>query len=145
MDKPKEAQCSFRESCARAGLKVTPQRSVIYEELVKSRDHPGAEVIYSRVKKILPNISFDTVYRTLLSFYNAGIVGLAEGYAGMKRFEPDLSGHHHFCCVKCNALVDFYDETYDRVRVPDKFKKGFLVLTKRVVLYGVCSKCGKVT
>ena len=57
----------FYMKCEEHGLKVTPQRVFIYEELLKATDHPSIDDIYQRVKRHLPNISFDTVYRTALS------------------------------------------------------------------------------
>jgi Fur family peroxide stress response transcriptional regulator len=58
----------FREKCRKYNLKVTPQRIVIYKELLKSKDHPNTDVLFKRIKNIIPDISLDTVNRTLLTF-----------------------------------------------------------------------------
>ncbi|NTU49391.1 MAG: transcriptional repressor [Desulfobulbaceae bacterium] len=131
----------FYEKCAEHGLKVTPQRVRIYEELVKAVDHPSADALYQRVRKDLPNISFDTVYRTLLSFTEIGIVSLVEGYGEQKRFEPNGHQHHHFRCMKCHTIYDFENDAYDNITVPEVVQKQGVVINKRVVLEGVCSKC----
>ncbi|MDD5255062.1 MAG: transcriptional repressor [Candidatus Omnitrophica bacterium] len=133
----------FKEKCAEHNLKVTPQRVTIYEELLKAKDHPSADAIYKRVRSFLPNISFDTVYRTLLSFSEIGIINQVEGYGEKKRFEPNLYSHHHFRCLKCHAIIDFSHDAYNNIAVPDELKKQFQVLNKRVVLEGVCKECGK--
>ncbi len=39
------------------GLKITPQRTAIYQELLKAKDHPSADMIYRRIVKKIPNIS----------------------------------------------------------------------------------------
>lgn len=124
-------------------MKITPQRVTIYEELLKSKDHPSADVIYHRVKKTLSNISFDTVYRTLLSFVEIGMVNLVEGFGDKKRFEPNLNRHHHFRCLKCHAIIDFHNEVYDSIETPEEVKKQFRVLRTRVVLEGICKKCSE--
>lgn len=131
----------FHEKCAKNGLKITPQRKIIYEELIKAKDHPTADVLYKRARKKLSNISFDTVYRTLLSFTEIGIVSLVEGYGEQKRFEPNLHQHHHFRCIKCHTIFDFENESYNDISVPAEVQKQGTVISKRVVLEGVCSKC----
>lgn len=131
----------FYKKCVEHGLKVTPQRVRIYEELMKAVDHPSADAIYQRVRKALPNISFDTVYRTLLLFTEVGIVTLVEGYGEQRRFEPNGHQHHHFRCIKCHAIHDFENDTYDNIAVPESIKKQGVIMSKRVVLEGVCSKC----
>lgn len=131
----------FYQKCEEHGLKVTPQRIRIYEELMKAADHPSADAIFKRVRKDLPNISFDTVYRTLLSFTEIGIVTLVEGYGEQKRFEPNGHQHHHFRCIKCHTIYDFENDAYDNIAVPEVVQKQGVVINKRVVLEGVCSKC----
>ena len=134
---------SFKEKCRENALKITPQRTAIYEELLKAKDHPSADILYNRVRNRLPNISFDTVYRTLLSFSEMGIADVVEGYGEPKRFDPDTREHHHFRCVKCGNILDFKNDIYDNLEIPEKFKKEFRVIKKRVVLEGICKKCSK--
>lgn len=137
----KELKQMFFDKCAENGLKITPQRTLIFEEMAKAKDHPTAEAIYSRVRKTLTNISFDTVYRTLLSFTEIGIVNLVEGTGQKKRFEPNSHQHHHFRCIKCQTIYDFENEAYDSISVPEAIQQQGVVISKRVVLEGICSKC----
>ncbi len=134
---------TFRDKCFQCGLKMTPQRSAIYDELLKAQDHPSADDLYKRVRKVLPNISFDTVYRTLLSFSETGIVRLVEGYGELKRFDPDIDNHHHLHCVQCQKIIDFCNQSYDALKIPTEFEKEFTVLNKRVVLEGLCKECAR--
>ena len=131
----------FFDKCAENGLKITPQRSIIFDELSKATDHPSAEVIYKRVRKTLSNISFDTVYRTLLSFTEIGIVNLVEGTGEQKRFEPNAHPHHHFRCMKCHTIYDFEHDAYDDIAVPEAVQRQGVIIHKRVLLEGICSKC----
>ncbi len=131
----------FYDKCAERGLKITPQRSVIFDELVKATDHPTADAIYKRVRKTLSNISFDTVYRTLLSFTELGLVNLVEGTGEQKRFEPNLRHHHHFRCIKCYTIYDFENDAYNDIAVPEAVQRQGVIINKRVVLEGICSRC----
>jgi len=134
---------SFKEKCRANALKITPQRTTIYKELLNAKDHPSADILYNRVRDRLPNISFDTVYRTLLSFSEIGIADVVEGYGEPKRFDPDTREHHHLRCIKCGNIIDFQNELYDNIEIPEKIKRDFKVTKKRVVLEGICKKCGK--
>jgi Fur family peroxide stress response transcriptional regulator len=125
------------------GLKITPQRTAIYEELLKAKDHPSADDIYRRISKKIPNISFDTVNRTLLTFSKIGITNVVEGYGQPKRYDPDMDTHHHFRCIQCNSIIDFHNKNYDNIAVPEEINKQFTVIHKKVVLEGLCDKCRK--
>ncbi len=133
----------FRKKCKENKLKITPQRIVIYRELLNSKDHPNAEVLYRRVKKIIPDISLDTVNRTLLTFSKIGLVKNVEGYGEPRRYDPDVKKHHHFRCLNCNSIIDFYHKPYDDIMVPGDIEKRFTVTNKKVLLEGYCDKCGQ--
>jgi Fur family peroxide stress response transcriptional regulator len=115
----------------------------IYKELVSSKNHPCSEEIYEKVRGVFPDISLDTVYRTLSTFYAIGVVDIVEGYGEAKRYDPDVGSHHHFRCRRCNNIVDFNNESYDNLRIPKEFRKNFKVTNLRVILEGICDKCTK--
>jgi Fur family peroxide stress response transcriptional regulator len=131
----------FYQRSKEHGLKITPQRTAIYEELLKAKDHPTADVIYKRIVKKIPNISFDTVNRTLLTFSKIGIINVVEGYGQAKRYDPDMDLHHHFRCIQCGSIIDVYNRVFDNITVPEEINKQFTVINKKVVLEGLCSKC----
>jgi len=138
-----ELLASFRHKCRQHRLKVTPQRFAIYRELVRLKTHPSAERVFRIARRRFPNISFDTVNRTLLSFARIGILELVEGSGYSRRYDPNLTPHHHLHCVKCGAISDFDCRRFDRLEIPPEINRDFTVLGKRVVLQGICSKCGK--
>jgi Fur family peroxide stress response transcriptional regulator len=131
----------FYQRAKEHGLKITPQRTAIYQELLKAKDHPSADIIYKRLVKKIPNISFDTVNRTLLTFSQIGIANIVEGYGQPKRYDPDIDIHHHFRCTRCNKIIDFHNEDYDNLIVPREIQKQFTVFHKKVVLEGLCDQC----
>jgi len=133
----------FWRKSKQKGLKVTPQRTAIFQELLKAKDHPTADDIYKRIVKKIPNISFDTVNRTLLTFSKISITRIVEGYGQAKRYDPDMGIHHHFRCIQCGSITDFYNKDYDNIAVPPEINKRFTVTGKKVVLEGLCGKCGK--
>ena len=133
----------FIEACKAHHLKVTPQRMAIYRELVQSTEHPTVDAMFQTVKKEFPNISYDTVSRTMLTFAEIGMVDLVEVYGGAKRFDPNVTIHHHLHCVSCGKILDFHNDQYNNRDIPDEVQQHFRVLTSRVVLKGICEQCSK--
>jgi len=131
----------FYTRCRENGLKVTPQRIAIYKKLIQSEKHPTAEQLYKIVKKRFNNISLDTINRTLITFARIGLVSVVEGFGSPRRYDHNLSSHHHVHCVKCGAILDFHNREYDALDVPGEIKRKFEILNKRVVLNGICAKC----
>ena len=141
MDKQKELLTSFRRRCREHGLKVTPKRVLIYEELIQSQDHPSPEMLFKRVQVRAPQISLDTVYRTLATFHDIGLVDMVEGFALTKRFDPNQDNHHHARCVRCQSILDFDNREYDQLKIPASIRKAFDVQRVRVTIEGLCRDC----
>jgi Fur family peroxide stress response transcriptional regulator len=141
LNKQKELLELFREKCRQRGISVTPQRVAIYSVLFDAKDHPDAENIYNRVKVTFPDISIDTVYRTLSTFSEMGLVDEVEGYGEAKRYDPDVKPHHHFRCKKCNKIVDFQDERLNKLHIPAEISKKYSVYNIKVIAEGLCDKC----
>jgi Fur family peroxide stress response transcriptional regulator len=137
----KELLDAFRDKCRQNNLSLTPQRIAIYSILTESHNHPTSEDIYNRVKEMFPDISIDTVYRTLTVFSQMGIVDVVEGYGEAKRYDPDLEPHHHFRCKKCNTIVDFHEAGYNNLKAPNEIKKKYRVTNIKVIIEGLCDKC----
>lgn len=139
--RPEELMAAFRDKCRMAGLRITPQRVAVYNALIQTDEHPSAEMVFRRVRKILPNISLDTVNRTLLTLNETGAAFAVEGLGDVKRFDGNMKSHQHFKCVKCNQIFDFHHKPFDAIQLPPNIMKKFHVLRKTVYLEGLCSSC----
>lgn len=131
----------FIKRCKASGLKITPQRVAIYKEVLNSCNHSSAESIYRKIKDAHPNISFDTVNRTLLTFVDMGLVQIVEGSGDVRRFDANIEHHHHFRCTNCGVIIDFYQKKFNHLELPKEIKEKFLVNNIRVVFEGICDKC----
>ena len=134
---------AYRRLSKEHGLRVTPQRTAIFRELLKAKDHPTADAVHRRVVKTIPNVSFDTVNRTLATFAAIGLIKVVEGYGQARRFDPDGSAHHHLHCLRCGRIIDFHNKDYDAIAVPAEITDRFKVTGKKVVLEGLCGPCGR--
>lgn len=132
---------AFGATCRQAGLKVTPQRMAVYRALTETTEHPSADAVYRKVRKIFPSISLDTVNRTLLTLSDLGIAFAVEGSGDAKRFDANLKPHQHFKCLKCRRIIDFHHEPFDRIEPPENLATRFSVLRTTVYLEGLCDVC----
>ena len=137
----KEKMEALRGRCREAGLKITPQRMAVYQVLIESKQHPSAEVVFRKVRGVIPNISLDTVNRTLLTLADIGAASIVEGSGDVKRFDGRLETHQHFKCIKCKRIVDFHYKPFDNISVPKNISSTFTVLRKTVYLEGICDLC----
>lgn len=131
----------FIERCRAHQLKITPQRVAVYREMMRKAEHPTADEVYRRVREEHPNISFDTVNRTLLTFTDMGILEAVEVFGGGKRFDRDPTEHHHFHCTECRRVFDFYDTDLSGTQLPDMIREKFHITGQRLVLKGICDEC----
>ena len=131
----------FIDKCKHAGLKITPQRIAIYNELIRSRQHPSAEMLYEKILKVFPNISLDTVNRTLITMSEIGLAELVVSSGGAKRFDGGLGKHQHFKCIRCKRIIDFHHKPFDNIRLPKEISEKYTVLKKTVYLEGICDLC----
>lgn len=132
---------AFVEVCRAKGLKATHQRMEIVRELAGSQEHPDAETIYRRVRRRVPAVSRDTVYRTLSTLESHGLVCRADTLGGPARFDPNLERHHHFICTACGAIRDFRSPAFDRLPIPQAVRAFGDVTSARVEVRGVCAEC----
>ena len=125
-------------------MRVTNQRKIILEELQGVKTHPTADEIYSLVRKRLPRISLGTVYRNLEILSNLGLVRKLENAAGQKRFDGDMSPHHHIRCCKCGKVGDIFNAPalngVDQGLETDFQVTGFLL-----EFAGICPQCQRPT
>ena len=89
------------------GVKPTPQRMVIAEYLLNTLDHPSAEEVMAAVSGKLPvDLSRATVYNTLSSLKDAGVIREVFTEPGKVRYDANLCHHHHFVDVKSGQIID---------------------------------------
>ena len=132
---------AFENCCRREGLKLTHQRLEIFRELASTFDHPSANTIYKRVQARIPTISLDTVYRTLLTFEDFGLVARIPAFDDQARFDADVSPHQHLACTECKRVEDLHWEGLDDVELPAEIKEWGDIKSKHVVLRGICKTC----
>jgi len=134
---------AFEKACRESGLKVTHQRLMIFRELVLTPDHPTAEQLHQRIRKSIPTISLDTIYRTLATFEEHGLVNRVDTQQSQAHFEAVGTGHHHVICTRCGKILDFKWDALDSSPLPEILTQWGKVESKYITAYGICSSCRK--
>jgi Fur family peroxide stress response transcriptional regulator len=133
----------LRERFRLAGLSLTHQRLVIYEELMKMGEHPGPEELFDRVKEKIPSLSLATVYNNIKTFVEHGLLQELSVHHGSLRLESNLTPHHHLVCTQCKAIEDLAETDFEPIRLKKSLPKGFEVHRYSVDVLGLCKKCSK--
>ena len=81
------------------GLRVTPQRHMIYELLAGSPSHPTVDAVHDAVSKVLPTVSLRTVYQALHDLEELGEIRLAQVGGGALRVDLRTDHHAHIVCA----------------------------------------------
>jgi Fur family transcriptional regulator, iron response regulator len=117
------------------GVKPTPQRMVIAEFLVHTHSHPTADEVLEQVSNKLPcALSRATVYNTLNSLVQAGVIQEVFTEPGKTRYDANISDHHHFVDVKSGKILDVPGEMVPKLQ--DQLGGKFKVHSYQITFYG---------
>ncbi len=136
---------NLKKICEETGIKLTHQRLEIFKEIMSACDHPSAEVIHRRLQKKMPTIAIDTVYRTLATFDELGIVKKLHVMGERALFDANLDRHHHFVCTRCKEVEDIYWPEFDNSMLPEQAGRMGRVQSRHLELRGICNRCMKET
>ena len=122
-------------------IKYSKQRAIILDFLKDRKDHPSADVVYTNVRQVLPNISLGTVYRNLMLLTELGEIRKVQVGDGVDHFDPVTEAHDHFICNECGGVYDLpLREAFDVQRyVTPEFEGEITGYTLN--LRGVCKSC----
>lgn len=125
------------------GLRVTPQRQVIFRLLEGNVEHPTVEALYEAARAEMPAISLKTVYQTVHDLEDLGEVHLLQVGTGSIRVDPNVEHpHHHLVCTECGRVRDVAVDV-DTLRLPARARAGFRVDEVQVHFRGVCAECAE--
>ena len=124
------------------GLKLTPQRKVIFDILAESNRHLTVDDIYQKARTVYPMLSPATVYRNVEQMVDAGLLTHLELSGASMRYDTNLDEHHHFVCDKCGKVFDLYlkDFSYE-VDSEKSHIDDVRVDSKQLYLHGTCGEC----
>lgn len=125
------------------GLRRTDFRIKLIDILL-GQDHKA--ISSSVVEESLGDFDRVTLYRTLKSFENKGMIHKVVGESGEPRYamcdskckvHSNVEEHAHFNCTNCNQTFCLRDKGEISISLPQNFK----LLNTDITLSGVCAQC----
>ena len=123
-------------------IRVTAMRLLIFKFLAKKQ----VAVTLSDIEKAFDKADRTTLYRTIKTFENKGVVHQIDDGTGITKYALCVQGcncdiitdlHLHFHCNNCNETICLTDHKIPLIKVPD----GFVSENVNLVVKGICDKC----
>ncbi len=124
-------------------LGLTKQRKAVLEAIRKAEEHLTANEVFEDARRILPGISFATVYNSLRYLKEVGLIGEVRFGAGASRYDRRLTRHDHAICNKCGKLVDLELPIPEGLLVEAASRSRFEAESIELTLRGLCPDCSE--
>lgn len=117
---------------------MTGQRRIIAHVLSAAQDHPDAEEVYRRANELDKRISLSTVYRTMKTLSDKGILDRHDFGAGRSRYEQANREHHdHLIDIETGRIIEFKNEEIEKIQQRIAKELGFRLVGHRLELFAV--------
>lgn len=120
------------------GIRPSYQRVKVLEFLAQKKGHPTVDEIYRALAPEIPSLSKVTVYNTLHTLVDAGLLRVVEIDPSETRYDVTLEEHGHFLCERCGTIYNFSLEL-DQAAFAGL--ERFIISQKNVYLKGLCPNC----
>jgi len=133
----------FRKFIRNKGLRNTPEREGIIEEIFSTHDHFDVEALYLRLRKKNKKISKPSIYRLIPLLLESELIQEAYFENGHLHYEH-IYGHEHHChlrCIACGITVEFSETSMQEVEKRLAEKYDFQVEGHKLEVFGYCQKC----
>ena len=133
----------FSNYLNRNGLKFTPERKLILEEVFTRHEHFDVEALFQRLYKKNKRISRATIYRALPLLIDSGLISEAMRCKDRIYYEHIYGHKHHdhMLCIKCGKLIEFRNDRIEKFKEEVCEKYGFKPLESRFGIKGYCKDC----
>ncbi len=125
-----------------AGCRMTAQRAAIVDAIVDRPGHFTAETIFDCVRDSVPYLDLSTIYRTLITLRDLGVLTETTDAPGLKHFEMRESElHHHLVCTQCGRAAEIDDDLFESLRQAISDRYGFQASIEHRTVPGLCAEC----
>lgn len=125
-----------------AGKRMTGQRRLLLRILAEAGGHLDAREVYERARQHDSRLSLATVYRTLNSLKDAGVVRELHLDEEHHHYELDgQDGHSHLVCLGCGRVIEVDSRALVEAAQAIAHASDFVVAGAQVELTGYCAEC----
>jgi Fur family transcriptional regulator, peroxide stress response regulator len=136
-----DADARLRSALEANGQRFTEQRAAVYRVLVATDRHPSADDVFTAVRRIIPDISLATVYKSLETLVSCGLATKLSYGDGSARYDGRTDPHPHARCLSCGKVLDLPGRLDAEALAELGEVPGFSVEGYRFEVVGVCASC----
>ncbi|WP_054813453.1 Fur family transcriptional regulator [Nocardia arizonensis] len=124
------------------GVRSTRQRSAIAALLDDIEEFRSAQELHDELRRRGEGIGLTTVYRTLQSLADAGMVDVLRTDSGESVYRQCSNGHHHhLVCRHCGRTVEVEGPTVEAWAETIAGEHGFTEVSHTMEIFGSCRAC----
>ncbi|HET7727497.1 MAG TPA: Fur family transcriptional regulator [Candidatus Limnocylindrales bacterium] len=133
---------SVRDRLRERGLRWTPQRRAILEALASAAGHVTAADLLDRCRAVDPEVTASTVYRTLDTLEELGLVVHSHGRDGREEYHVvPAEEHAHLVCERCGSSWEVGPDELSTLVENLRRARAFTVSVSHLSISGVCASC----
>jgi len=127
------------------GLRMTPQRRAIVTEIMRSKGHINPAAITRQVQSQMPGVNASTVYRTLTTLEEIGLISHAHLESGPEYHRSEEAEHVHLTCSNCGADDELSVKEAEAFAGLVRRHHGFEPDLTHFAISGLCARCKRVS
>ena len=123
------------------GMRMTPQRIAIVQEIMSAPGYLVPLAVIERVKARVPGVSASTVYRTLERLEELGVLAHVHLENGLGYHQVSEAQHAHLRCTACGAELEVSEAVVHQLERSVEQEHGFRPDFSHHPISGLCSAC----
>ena len=128
----KDIQNRFVQALKNEGIKLTPQRQIVFSEMLKlpEEEHITSDEIYDSLVNNGIAVSRATIYRTLDILVKYNLIRKLVIGDDKARYEMKVgrTHHDHMICIETGRIIEFDNLTIEKLQEDEAEKRGYEVV-----------------
>jgi Fur family ferric uptake transcriptional regulator len=133
----------FQEYIRQRGLRRTPEREQVLQEIFEIHGHFDVDGLYLQLRQKGVKVSKASIYRALPLFIDCGLVREVDFADGHWHYEHIYGHglHAHLRCLGCGEILEFEDPALKTLEDRLARQYGYEIKGHHLQVQGFCTSC----